>query len=104
MKFEKGTPGYGLLIGILFAVAGFLVMFLGFWKTVVLLLLFAVGYFLGAVNDKQGFARNVANRVIPEKKNETINIRETLSREQESMMPGTRAAEDEDKGEEANEE
>ncbi len=97
MKFEKGTPGYGLAIGALFALAGFLVMFIGFWRTVVLLLLFAVGYFIGAVNDKQGFAKNVANRVIPEKKNETINIRESLSREQESMMPGTRVSEDEDK-------
>ncbi len=100
MKFEKGTPGFGLMLGVLFALAGVLIMSIGFWKTVVLALLFAAGYFIGAVSDKQGFAKNVANKVIPEKKNNTIDIRETLTREQQSMMPGTHAADEEEKNEE----
>ncbi len=99
MKFEKGTSGFGMLLGVLFALTGVLIMAIGFWKTVLLLLLFAVGYFIGAVGDKQAFAKNLANRVIPEKKNNTIDIRETLTKEQQSMMPGTRAA-DEDKSDE----
>ena len=47
-------------------------------RTVVL---FAAGYFLGAVGDKQSFVKETVDRVVP-KKNEgtTINFREEVER------------------------
>ncbi len=99
MKFERGTPAFGIVLGVICAAAGALVMAIGFWRTVLLALLFAVGYFLGAVQDKSGFVRNVANKAIPQKKNETIDLRETLEREQRSSMAavqGEKADEDND--------
>ncbi len=88
MKFERGTPACGIFIGILCAVAGALVMTIGFWKTLVLALLFGAGYFIGAVSDKSGFVKSVANKAIPDKENKTIDLRETLVREQQNSMPG----------------
>ena len=84
-RFGRGTPAFGLCLGAALAGAGALVMIIGFWKTLILSLLFVLGYFLGAVGDKEKFLKDTVNRVIPEKKEENINFREELTREQESL-------------------
>ena len=86
---KNGTPAFGFLIGILFAVIGLLLITLGFWKTLLLCVLFGVGYFLGAVNNKGDFVKNTVNRIIPEKKPETIDFRKSLTREQEEAYKFT---------------
>ena len=85
-QFKRGTPLFGLFLGVVFLLIGTLLLTIGFWKTLLLSALFAVGYFLGAVHNKGAFFRNVANRVIPEKKEETIDVRETVTREQEAAF------------------
>lgn len=97
-NLHRGTPAFGFLLGILFVLTGVLMMTVGFWKTVVIVALFAAGFFIGAVGDKKQFVKNTVNRVIPEKKDESIDFREELAREQESRYPeGKKASEKETK-------
>ena len=67
MNLKKGTPQYGLLLGGVLTLIGALVMIIGFWKTLVLCLLFGLGYFLGTVENKREFMKTTANKLIPDK-------------------------------------
>ena len=84
--FHRGTAIFGILMGILFVAVGALVMAIGFWKTLLLLVLFAAGYFAGAVGDPSGALKKTINRLVPEKKNEVIHFREELAKEQEAAQ------------------
>ena len=83
MNLKKGTPAFGLILGAALVVLGALVMLIGFWKTLALCLLFAVGYFLGTVENKREFMKNAANRLIPDKEVKVIDLKSELKREQE---------------------
>ncbi|MBR2822744.1 MAG: DUF2273 domain-containing protein [Clostridia bacterium] len=85
-KFQRGTTEFGFLIGMLFVVLGILFMTIGVWKTILLAVLFAIGFFLGAVGDPAGAVKKTINKVVPEKKPEVINFREELAKEQEAAM------------------
>ena len=89
--FHRGSPVFGLFLGLLLALLGALVMTIGFWKTLILALLFAVGFFLGSVADKQGFIKKTANRIIPAKDDTPINIRQEITREQEQYTAAPKA-------------
>ena len=83
MNLKKGTPAFGLVLGAVMVALGALVMLIGFWKTLVLCLLFAVGYFLGTVENKREFMKNTANKLIPDKEIKVIDLKRELKREQE---------------------
>ena len=83
MNLKKGTPACGLILGTVLVVLGALVMWIGFWKTLVLALLFALGYFLGAIDKKKEFLKNTANRLIPEKEIKVIDFKKEVKKEQE---------------------
>lgn len=83
MNLKKGTPACGLLLGAVLALLGALVMWIGFWKTLVLALLFSLGYFLGAVEKKRDFLKNTANKVIPDKEVKLIDFKKEIKRDQE---------------------
>ena len=83
MNLKKGTPACGLILGTVLVVLGALVMWIGFWKTLVLALLFALGYFLGAIDQKREFLKNTANRLIPEKEIKVIDFKKEVKKEQE---------------------
>ena len=87
MNLKKGTPACGLILGTVLVVLGALVMWIGFWKTLLLALLFALGYFLGAIDKKKEFLKNTANRLIPEKEIKVIDFKTELKREQEQAEP-----------------
>lgn len=98
MNLKKGTPACGIAFGIMLALIGALVMLIGFWKTLVLCLLFGLGYFLGTVDNKREFLKNTANRLIPDKEVKVIDLKSELIREQElSQAAGEKAAEAEAK-------
>ncbi len=82
---KRGTPAFGILLGAVLVAAGALIMWIGFWRTLILVLLFAVGYFLGAVQDKAGFVKGAVDRVVPEKKEQTIDFRKEVEKEQDSF-------------------
>ena len=83
MNLKKGTPACGLILGTILVVLGALVMWIGFWKTLLLALLFALGYFLGAIDKKKEFLKNTANRLIPEKDIKVIDFKKEVKKEQE---------------------
>ena len=86
MKLKKGTPVFGLILGAALVVLGALVMLIGFWKTLALCALFAVGYFFGTVENKREFMKNTANKLIPNKEVKVIDLKSELKREQEMMQ------------------
>jgi uncharacterized membrane protein len=71
------------MIGAALVALGALVMLIGFWKTLVLCILFAIGYFLGTVENKSEFMKNAANKLIPDKEAKVIDLKSELAREQE---------------------
>ncbi len=83
MNLKKGTPACGLILGTVLVMLGALVMWIGFWKTLVLALLFALGFFLGAIDQKREFLKNTANKLIPEKEIKVIDFKKEVKKEQE---------------------
>ena len=83
MNLKKGTPLFGLVLGAALVMLGALVMLIGFWKTLVHCILFAIGYFLGTVENKSEFMKNAANKLIPDKEAKVIDLKSELAREQE---------------------
>lgn len=62
-----GSPLCGVLCGIAGALLALMLLFIGFWRTLFVALLFAVGYFLGASADKADSVRRFINRCFPPK-------------------------------------
>ena len=87
MNLKKGTPLCGLILGAILVGIGALMMLIGFWKTLLLCVLFGVGYFLGTVENKREFMKNTANKLIPDKEIKVIDFKTELKREQEQAEP-----------------
>ena len=66
-KFQMGTPECGIALGVLGAVIALMILFMGFWRTAFVALLFAAGYFIGAVSNKGEAVKNSINKVFPPK-------------------------------------
>ncbi len=66
-KFQIGTPECGLLCGAIGILIALMVLFLGFWRTLFVALLFACGYFFGGVANKGEAVKKVINKVFPPK-------------------------------------
>ena len=92
MNLKRGTPGFGIALGAVLVALGALVMLIGFWKTLALAALFAVGYFLGTVENKSEFMKNAANKLIPDKEAKVIDFRSELAREQEQQTQSVNSA------------
>ncbi|MEG0742443.1 MAG: DUF2273 domain-containing protein [Clostridia bacterium] len=65
--FRMGTPRCGLLMGLLGAAVAFMLLFLGFWRTLLVAVLFAAGYALGAYQNKGEILKNWINKLFPPK-------------------------------------
>ena len=100
MNMKRGTPIYGIVIGAALVALGALVMLIGFWKTLILAVLFAVGYFLGTVENKSEFMKNAANKLIPDKEAKVIDFKTELAREQEQAQNTVEEAVKEDENKE----
>ena len=83
MNLKKGTPLCGIVCGAALVLLGALVMLIGFWRTLILCLLFGAGYFFGTVENKREFMKTTANRLIPDKEVRVIDLKRELKREQE---------------------
>jgi len=66
-KFQIGTPECGLILGAVGVVIALMILFLGFWRAAFVALLFALGYFIGAVANKGEAVKTVVNKVFPPK-------------------------------------
>ena len=86
MNMKRGTPAFGIVIGLALVVLGALVMLIGFWKTLILAALFAIGYFIGTVENKGDFIKNTANKLIPNKEAKVIDFKTEIAKEQEQIQ------------------
>lgn len=65
--FTIGTTQCGLLMGGVGVAIAFLLIFLGFWNTLLVAALFVAGYWVGAIEGKTNFIKNTINRLFPPK-------------------------------------
>ena len=84
-KLKIGTPMAGVAFGTALVAVAVLIMVIGFWKTLILLALFGIGFFLGTVENKQEFVKDTVNRVIPAKEAKVIDLKSEIAREQEEQ-------------------
>ena len=50
---QVGTPLCGIVFGLVGVLIALCLIFLGFWKTLLILVMFGIGYVLGAFNNKK---------------------------------------------------
>ncbi len=62
-----GTKHCGWLIGISGAALALMLLFLGFWRTLMISVFFAVGYLFGSNNQKIVGIKNFINKIFPPK-------------------------------------
>ena len=87
-KLKMGTPAMGITLGLILAALGVLVMLIGFWKVLILVCLFGVGYFIGTIDNLGDFVREKANKIIPDKRARPIILKEEIAREQAEIVAG----------------
>ena len=85
-KLKMGTPLMGVVLGGALVAAAALIMIIGFWKALILMALFGIGYFVGTVDNKQEFVRTAANRIIPAKEAKVIDLKSEIARDQEAQQ------------------
>lgn len=62
-----GTPRCGLICALIGTVIALLMLFVGFWRTLLVMLFAAAGYYVGGVEHKSEAFRRVVNRLFPPK-------------------------------------
>ncbi len=67
--FKIGTPECAVFMGVMALVLAVLILTIGFWSTVLVIFLVALGVFIGGVKDKKAFIQGIANRLFPSKDN-----------------------------------
>ena len=65
--FQIGTAECAIFFAFLAMVLALLFLSLGFWKTVLIAVLMALGLFIGGVKDKKGWISEKINRLFPPK-------------------------------------
>lgn len=65
--FQPGTPRFGILCAALGALLALMLLYIGFWRTLFVALLAAIGYFLGAEANKAEAIKKLVNRLFPPK-------------------------------------
>jgi len=66
-KWKIGTPQCGLICGVIGALIALMLLFLGFWRTVFVAILFGAGYFIGSSKDKAESVKRMINKFFPPK-------------------------------------
>ena len=64
-KWKIGTPQCGIICGAIGALIALMLLFLGFWRTVFVAVLFGLGYFIGSSKDKAESVKRVINKAFP---------------------------------------
>lgn len=65
--FRIGTPACGVATGVLGVVLAFMLLFLGFWRTLMVALFFFAGYLIGANPNKTAAIKAWINKQFPPK-------------------------------------
>lgn len=78
----RGNGLCGVFYGLIAVAAGVLFLTIGFWKTLLLAVLFIAGFLIG--NNTKESIRSSINGIIPEKKIETFKTKDTEETNEES--------------------
>ncbi len=62
-KLQVGTPLCGIVYGLVGVVIALCLLYLGFWKTLLIVAFFAIGYVIGAFNNKKAFVEAAISTV-----------------------------------------
>ena len=89
--FKVGTAECAIFFGVVAMVLALMFLIAGFWETILIAALIAVGAFVGGVKDKKEWIRNAVNHLFPAKqpsyqeKNEEITkaVHEVLEAKEE---------------------
>ena len=65
--FRIGTPQCGILMGLFGVAVAFLLIYAGFWNTLLIVLFFAAGYAFGSFSNKTESIKKLINRLFPPK-------------------------------------
>jgi len=65
--FEIGTKQCGWLIGLCGAALALMLLYLGFWRTLMIAVFFAVGYLFGSNDQKIVSIKGFINKIFPPK-------------------------------------
>ena len=65
--FKIGSAQCGLLMGLAGVAIAFMLIFLGFFKTLLVVALFGAGYWLGSSSEKINFIKRTINKLFPPK-------------------------------------
>ena len=95
-KLKMGTPAMGIAFGLGLVCFAVLIMLIGFWRSLILVVLFGIGYFIGTVDNKQEFIKDAANKIIPAKEAKVIDIKSEIARDQDEHQAGMEATAAED--------
>lgn len=95
-----GTPECAVFFGVAAMVLALLFLLLGFWKTLLVVVLVGLGAFLGGVRNKKDWVKNVINKLFPPKT--VIPYREQATTE--DIEKAFRAAKEKENTEEENKE
>ena len=66
-RWKIGTPQCGILCGVIGALIALMLLYMGFWRTLFVAVLFAAGYFIGSSKDKAESIRAFVNKRFPPK-------------------------------------
>lgn len=67
MWLKIGTAQCGLILGGVGVAIAFMLIFLGFWNTVLVAALFGFGYWIGAIEGKSNRIKRTINKLFPPK-------------------------------------
>lgn len=60
--FTPGTPECAIACGLVGVLVALLLLWIGVWRTLLIVALVGIGFFIGGVKDKKGFFQRVLNR------------------------------------------
>ena len=67
--FKVGTPECAIFFALVAMVLALLFLALGFWQTLLIVVLVLLGLFIGGVKDKKAFLGSLVNKIFPPKQN-----------------------------------
>lgn len=95
---KPGTPGGKLFYGAVFFVAGLMFVRLGFWNTLLVLALTALGVLIGSADTLGKAVAKVVDRVIPPKNQKVVYTSEDLEKVRKATRTKQETSEDEGSG------
>lgn len=83
--FKRGTAACGLLCGVIAVFVLILMMTIGFWKTILIGVVFLAGFVFGVEENLLGTLKSALNKIVPSQDSKVLEIKrpqETVKEEE----------------------